>query len=165
MDEEIEEYEDYPEEDLEIPAGVENTPLKHREDPTTLLEYLLSHPSVDINLKKEFIAFWELVPLGNYSELDFAKLYNMFEIYVNHMLMDLPDDQWNAMLEYRNGEMSMNQLISILKQAFYIQLTRGRKGFLTKELGTIRMGKVEPNKVVKKKHVFWPFGKNEEEVE
>ena len=158
------EFEDEVEEDFEIPASAEHAPLKHKEDPTTLLEYLLSHPSVDINLKKEFLAFWEMVPLGYYTEMDFAKLYNQFEMYINHMLMDVPDDEWNTMLDFHNGRMSMNQLISILKQTFYIQLTRGRKGFLTKELSTIRTGKIEPEKVVKRRRIFaWPFGSKEEE--
>jgi len=125
-DEEVEHDMDYPES------------TKQKEEADALLYYLLSHPSVNEELKKSFLVFWEMLPLGNYTERDIAILRNEFEQYIILMLMEIPDDEWGASFKVAGEEFTLSHMIELLRICFYVQLTRGRLGFTMKEMGTVR---------------------------
>ncbi|MCD6407379.1 hypothetical protein J7L81_05870, partial [Candidatus Aerophobetes bacterium] len=38
--------------------------------PPEIIDWFLSLPSVPLSLRQEFLAFWEMLPLGNYDKTD-----------------------------------------------------------------------------------------------
>lgn len=134
-----------------------NTPL------VQIVDYLLTTPSVPEELRREFFVFWEMTVLGNFDQHDIDSLYLKFRGWCNHLLMTTPDCEWSNRLVFkdRSGSaavlqelpdgsvievassgneicMDLSMLIDQLDIAFSVQLTRGKDGFTTKELTTVR---------------------------
>lgn len=107
--------------------------------PENIIDWFLSLPSVPLSLRQQFIAFWEMLPLGNYDKNDIERLRIKFRGLLLDILMTIPDREWNSILTFeglaegeKDLEMDLNTLFDILEQAFYIQLTRGKGGFTAK---------------------------------
>lgn len=105
----------------------------------SIIDWLLSLPSVPLSLRQQFIAFWEMLPLGNYDREDVERLRIKFRGLLLDILMSIPDKEWNQLLKFEgiaqseaNLEMDLNTLFDMLEIAFHIQLTRGKKGFTAK---------------------------------
>jgi len=110
--------------------------------PPDIIQWFLSFPSVPLNLRKQFMAFWEMLPLGNYDERDIRKLEVKFNGWILDFLMSIPDVEWNSVFRFRGQgigeadlEMDLNTLFSTLRIIFYIQLTRGKGGFTARLMG------------------------------
>ena len=110
--------------------------------PPDLVNWFLSFPSVPLHLRKQFISFWEMLPLGNYDSNDIKRLEVKFNGWVLDFLMSIPDEEWNSVFKFKgqgvneiNLEMDLNTLFSTLKIIFYIQLTRGKGGFTARLMG------------------------------
>ena len=125
--------------------------------PNNVIDYFLTLPSVPLSLRKRFLSFWEMVPLGNYDKDDIRKLEVTFNGLLLDMLMSIPDEEWNTVFKFKakaaneqEMEMDLNSLFSTLKIAFYIQLTRGKKGFTAKLIGghPLNEGKEEEHKKI-----------------
>ena len=104
-----------------------------------IIDWFLSLPSVPLSLRQEFLAFWEMLPLGNYDKTDIERLRLKFRGLLLDILMTIPDEEWNTILNFEaqaEGEkeikMDLNSLFSMLEIVFYIQLTRGKSGFTAK---------------------------------
>lgn len=120
-------------------------------------DWLLSNPTIPLNFKKEFYVLWEIAVFGNYSELDIKRLMLDFEEWTIFKKWSTPDHQWGNLLEYQSVDnvsvdadntvkelmskdivLDMNLLFNILRQLYFIQLSRGKNGFTLKEINSVR---------------------------
>jgi len=104
-----------------------------------IIDWFLSLPSVPLSLRQQFLAFWEMLPLGNYDKTDIERLRLKFRGLLLDILMTIPDEEWNTILNFeaqaegeKEIEMDLNSLFNMLEIVFYIQLTRGKSGFTAK---------------------------------
>lgn len=109
------------------------------------LEWLLNNPSIPLSLRKQFFVLWEIVPFGNYDEMDIKRLLLKFLEYNIFMTWFIPDHQWGKTLDFKgdsdkeeNIQTDLNMLFNMLYELYYVQLTRGKEGFTVKEMTTLR---------------------------
>jgi len=112
------------------------------------MDLLFQSPSIPPSLRNQYYAFWEDIKTGNYKDSDIAYLMAKFKQWCALLMWYIPEQRWGNIilfadfgeegLEPINLEMDINQLINILEQFFFMNLTKGREGFFTKELNTIR---------------------------
>lgn len=123
-----------------------------------MADWLLSNPTIPLNFKKEFYVLWEIAVFGNYSELDIKRLMLDFEEWTILKKWSTPDHQWGNLMTYEDMDntqvdaadktftgmgapkivIDMNLLFNILRQLYFIQLTRGKGGFTLKEINSVR---------------------------
>lgn len=109
------------------------------------LEWLLNNPSIPLSLRKQFFVLWEIVPFGNYDEMDIKRLLLKFREYCIFMTWYMPDHKWGKTLDFKadteseeNIQTDLNMLFNMLYELYYVQLTRGKQGFTVKEMTTLR---------------------------
>lgn len=92
-----------------------------------------------------FFVLWEDAKLGNYEGDDIQLLMYMFDEWAMLLKWYIPEQRWGNILIYRDTpddpvelEMDLSILISTLRQMYYINLTKGREGFMVKEMNTQR---------------------------
>jgi len=125
------------------------------------LDWLLSNPSIPLNLRTQFYMMWENVVFGNYDLKDRLFLMSKFREWCILLKWYIPEQEWGNMKEFEADSpgigslrMDLNCLLNMLEQLYYIQLTRGKEGFTVKELTTMRnILKAEEEKIAEKKGV------------
>lgn len=130
-----------------------------------IMGWLLNLPSIPLSLKDQFFMLWELAPFSNLNEnKDIPLLMAEFDIWCDYFMWSIPDIYWGNVLEFARDNntnanialdekpisMDINMLLSMLRQAYYMQLSRAKDGFTVKEAGTIRQ-KVEAGTTQPKK--------------
>jgi hypothetical protein len=111
-----------------------------------MLKWLLENPSIPLSFRKQFYCLWELVPFGNYEERDILYLMSKFREWCILNLWFIPEQRWGNLSIFRDIDseeeirVDLNLLLNQLEQLYFINLTRGKGGFLTKELNTSRFG-------------------------
>lgn len=129
------------------PIQQQQTPVYQAVPPLEQLSHIvLGLPSIPYKMKMQFMYLWELPPLGNFDDKkkDIEYLMLKFKEWCIFMTWYIPDSQWGNIHKFTETdreihvEMDLNMLLNMLEQAYYIQLTRGRGGFATKELTSIR---------------------------
>jgi len=144
---------------LEIPQPTTQQPLYLPQPPLLqVLDWLLSSPSIPLDLRKQFYVLWENVVFGNYSEKDIKFLMSKFREWCILLTWYIPEQKWGNILVFHDEDgreplkIDLNILLNSLEQLYYINLTRGKEGFTVKELTTLRnISKIEEEGGGKKK--------------
>lgn len=109
------------------------------------LNYLLASPSIPLIMRKQFFMLWENVIFGNFSDKDILFLLSKFREWCISLQWYIPEQKWGNVLVYEDEDdassritIDLNLLLNMLYQLYFINLTRGKGGFTTKELNTGR---------------------------
>jgi len=109
------------------------------------VDWLISNPTIPLALKKQFFVMWENIVFGNYEQRDILFLMSKFREWSILVKWYIPEQQWGNVHSFEsdeedglNLEMDLSTLLNMLEQLYFIQLTRGKEGFTTKELTTYR---------------------------
>lgn len=119
------------------------------------VEWILSSPSIPLDMKQEFWVLWENGPLSNFHGNDIPVLMAKFEEWSIMLLWSIPEPEWGEIKRYRDtpdGEretitMDLNRLINSLWSLYFMNLSRGREGFTLKELRGSRVWKEEEHRI------------------
>lgn len=116
--------------------------------PTPLLsaiDWLLSTPSIPLAMRQQFYVLWESVVFGNYERRDILLLMSKFREWCILIKWFIPEQNWGNIYEFKGdtgkekvARMDLNILLNTLYQLYFVNLTRGKDGFTTKELTTTR---------------------------
>lgn len=124
-----------------------NSDVSYGSEPIQMspLQVLVNSPSIPLELKKKFFVLWEESKLGNYEGDDMELLMYMFDEWAMLLRWNIPEQRWGNITVYKDTPhdpvkipMDLTLLISTLRQIYYINLTKGREGFMVKEMNTQR---------------------------
>lgn len=115
-----------------------------QEDQFNVIQHLLQTPDIPLDLRNQFYQLWNNVIFGNFEDKDIKFLMSKFREWTILLKWEIPEQHWGNRLSFEDEDgrqlsMDLNRLINMLEQLFFINCTRGKEGFTTKELNTRRI--------------------------